>query len=313
MTATATPPMLESDALKAAFMGAFDRLDRLPTLRAALERTASLCTDNMRDMCDPPPELTLKHLETGAASDMLAQHEDESVAAGITVAQWNTRALMSADRACVSAIVEMMLGGDGKAQPTQLDRPYSSIDIGIARQFFTHIAAALEAAFAPIAKSTFVVEAATDRLDFDVVGRRHSAVVVAGFTLRVWEREGEVLLVAPKNAIDAMRQVLAQPVSDEAQKEDPRWSDQIRDEITRTSVTLSGVLDERLAPLHELAELKVGQIVPLSATAASRIRVECGGEPLLWCQLGKSNGVYTLRVEEPIDRDQEFMNDILAG
>ena len=73
------------------------------------------------------------------------------------------------------------------------------------------------------------------------------------------------------------------------------------------------MLDERLAPLQEIADLKVGQILQLNATAASRVRVECNGEPLLWCQLGKSNGAYTLRVEEPIDRDQEFANDILAG
>ena len=34
---------------------------------------------------------------------------------------------------------------------------------------------------------------------------------------------------------------------------------------------------------------------------------------MILCQFGKSNGVYTLRVEDFVDREREFMNDILAG
>ena len=31
------------------------------------------------------------------------------------------------------------------------------------------------------------------------------------------------------------------------------------------------------------------------------------------CQFGRLNGVYTLRVDDFVDREEEFMNDILAG
>jgi flagellar motor switch protein FliM len=313
MTLTGVPATIGNEALKAAFMGAFDRLDRLPALQAALERAAASCMSHLRDTADPPPELTLGQLETGMASEMLAQHQDACVVAPLNIAQWNTRALLCADRASVFTIVEMMLGGDGVRGASSSERAFSKIELGIAQRFFERIAAVLEAAFASIAKSRFEVETATDRIDFDVIGRQHSPVVVARFGMRVWDQSGEILLVIPKDAIDAMRQVLGRAVADETKKADAGWSSRIKDEITRTSVTLSGVLDERLAPLHEIADLKVGQILQLSATAATRVRVECNGEPLLWCQLGKSNGAYTLRVEGPIDRDQEFMNDILAG
>jgi flagellar motor switch protein FliM len=43
------------------------------------------------------------------------------------------------------------------------------------------------------------------------------------------------------------------------------------------------------------------------------MRLECNGERLMWCHLGKAQGKYTLRVEGPIDREQEFMDDILAS
>ncbi len=308
-----SPPTIGSEALKTVLMGAFDRLDRLPALQAALERAASICADPMRKAADPPLELALVQLQTSVASEVLAPHEGACIAAVVNAAQWNTRALMSADRACASLIVEMMLGGDGIQAPYEFERAFSRIEFGIVQRYFGHIATALEAAFAPIAKSTFAVGAGSDRIDFDAIGRRHGPVVVARFALRIWGRSGEILLVVPRATINSMRPVLARLVSDVPEQGDPRWSSQIKDEITRTNVVLSGVLDERLAPLQEIADLKVGQILQLNATAASRVRVECNGEPLLWCQLGKSNGAYTLRVEEPIDRDQEFANDILAG
>ena len=62
-----------------------------------------------------------------------------------------------------------------------------------------------------------------------------------------------------------------------------------------------------------LPDFTVGQVVELNATSHGRVRLECNGERLMWCHLGKSQGKYTLRVDELVDREQEFMNEILSG
>jgi flagellar motor switch protein FliM len=76
---------------------------------------------------------------------------------------------------------------------------------------------------------------------------------------------------------------------------------------------LTAVLDERAGTLGEVAAFQVGQVVELNATAHGRVRLECNGERLMWCHLGKSQGKYTLRVDQLVDREQEFMDDILSG
>lgn len=301
------------EALKAIFAGALNRTDRLPALETALERAAGICTDEWRGAAVPPPEMTFLRTESGVAGDILAPYEGHCVAAVLNAAQWNTRLLAIADRACVFAVVEMMLGGDGSQSPYVTDRPFTRIEIGMVSAFFGRLARSLELAFAPIAKSTFTNDGISDRIDFDVVGRKTSHAVAARLSVRVWSQIGEILIVVPGAAIESMRQVLGQMVVEEPKKADPHWSSQIQDKITRTSVALTAILDERLIPLEEIANLRAGQTLQLDATAQTRVRVECNGEPLLWCQLGKSNGVYTLRVDAPIDRDEEFMNDILAG
>jgi len=87
----------------------------------------------------------------------------------------------------------------------------------------------------------------------------------------------------------------------------------MQNEVTRAHVMLNAILDERMGMLSEVARFKVGHVLELNATAHGRVRLECNGEQLMWCHLGKSQGKYTLRVDEPVDREQEFLNEILAG
>jgi flagellar motor switch protein FliM len=110
-----------------------------------------------------------------------------------------------------------------------------------------------------------------------------------------------------------LRKPLSQAAPKAAPQPDPGWAQHIRKEVTRTHVTLTAILDERPGLLAEVFDLKVGQIIELEATPQSRVRVESNGERLMWCDFGKSNGVYTLRVDSFVDREQEFMDDILVA
>ena len=69
----------------------------------------------------------------------------------------------------------------------------------------------------------------------------------------------------------------------------------MQSEVTRAHVVVSAVLDERMGDLGEVAQFKVGHVLELNATAHGRVRLECNGERLMWCHLGKSQGKYTLR------------------
>jgi flagellar motor switch protein FliM len=80
--------------------------------------------------------------------------------------------------------------------------------------------------------------------------------------------------------------------------------------VQRTSVTLRAVLEEQLIDLGEVADFHVGQVLELQATPNTPVRLECNGQPLFQCQLGQSAGAYTLRVDDVVDPDQEFINDL---
>ena len=125
-------------------------------------------------------------------------------------------------------------------------------------------------------------------------------------------RGGEILIAVPQSAIGAMRQAFERTSQQGSAQADARWTEQIESEITRANVMLTAVLDERMG-LGEIADFRVGQVLELKATPRRRVRLECNGERMVVCQLGKSKGEYTLRVDEFVDREQEFMNEIFSG
>ncbi len=302
------PPNIQS-----LFGGASASVDRLPMFRAVFERAAAVCAQEMRAFAVNPPQLTVAGLEAGTAGDVFAEHEGAIVTGVLNAAGWNTRLLVSARRAAVFEIVEMMLGGDGSQPPYAGKRPFSKIETRVAAAFFERFNKALSASVAPVAATTFAIESAANAIDFDPIGGRGTPVFAVKLNLEVLGRGGDILIAVPQSAIGAMRKAFERTSSKDATQADARWSQQIEREITRASVTLSAVLDERTMRLGEISHFRVGQMLQLKATPRTRVHLECDGERMVICQFGKSNGVYTLRVEDFIDREQEFMNDILNG
>jgi flagellar motor switch protein FliM len=311
MTGAGSATALAGAGLQVLFAAREGGLEQLPLLREALEKTGAACAEEVRGIAGMPLRLALDSIAPGTGADMLQGQGDRAIAV-LDAAGWETKLLVRADRNAVFAIVEALLGGDG-SQPAQApERALSALEMGVAELFFAALARSLAAAFADTAATSVKVEPAIDEADLEAIAGKMS-VAIAKYRLDAPARGGEVLIAIPRSALEALRKPLSQAPAKAALRPDPGWAQQIRKELTRADVTLTAILEERPGLLAEVFGLAAGQIIELEATPQSRVRVECNGEPLIWCDLGKSSGVYTLRVDSFIDREQEFMEDILAA
>jgi flagellar motor switch protein FliM len=301
------------DNLAELFAGSSNLVERLPMLRVVLDQAAAQCTEDLAGVTEQPPQLILEGIESGAAVDLLGAHDGKSAVGVLHAPAWNARLVVSAERRAVYSIVETMLGGDGSQPPYAEDRLLSRVEVRVVAAFIERLSKALEAAFSGIADTAFAVEAISNEIDYDVIGRRHGPIAAGRFRLEAAGGGGEILVAMPHAALNPLRQALSRLPVKAPPKADDRWSKQIQNEITRTHIMLTAVLDERAGTLGEVAAFQVGQVVELNATAHGRVRLECNGERLMWCHLGKSQGKYTLRVDQLVDREQEFMDDILSG
>lgn len=301
------------DALAAIFRCGAAYVERLPMLPAALERAALGCTEELHTVTSARAEVKYAGLDSGRVGDLLDTRGGTRVAGLLHAAAWDAHLLVSLDRDLIYNYVDLVFGGDGTQPPPVEQRPFSRIEVRIAGTLLARVANVLSRAFAPFAPTSFAVEGELGRPDPDRLGGREAAVAEACFRLETACSSGELRVVIPDAVLTALKPAFARPPLGGTGANDPGWTQQIHTEINRTPLSLRAILEERQRPLGEIAALRVGQILPLDATPRSGVRIDCNGEPLLWCELGQSNGNYTVRVNGFVDREQEFMDGLLSG
>lgn len=289
-------------------------VEKLPVLRTVFERMRAGATQALQHLSPSPLGLELGEIVTGRIGDLLDAAEGSAVAVVFHSSEWDARILVGLDRACLYTMLEAVLGADGSEPPGGPEaRPFTALEKRLARAVAEHAAQALGRGFTAVSATSFAFERTETRMELAAIGRRDDGCVVARLRLRALEREGELCVLIPERALQPLRYALARPAQGPGAEGDPHWSRQMRQEVQRARVTLRAVLEERQLTLGEIAGLKVGQRLELQATPRSRVRVECNEQALFWCALGQADGAYTLRIEDFVDREQEFLDGILPG
>ncbi|MBD2745533.1 FliM/FliN family flagellar motor switch protein [Microvirga sp. BT688] len=286
-------------------------LDRLPMLHVIFDRMTTSCAEHLRHMAASPMYYSLSGLESGRVSEILEIYEANAVAGIFHAPEWDSHILIGFDRDFIYTMVEVLFGSDGSEAPVEEARGFSTIELRMAQTLFEQVAKALQASFALVADTKFKLERIETRMDFAVIGRRNNQAVAAKFLLQALNRGGEMFVVIPQSVLNPMRKVLSRVVSSESSGRDPRWMKQIATEVKKTEVTLKAVLEERFLSLGEIADLKVGDVIELQATPRSRVKLEGNHQGLFWCNIGQSDGTYVLKVDEHIDQEKEFLDDVL--
>ncbi|MGX1101219.1 flagellar motor switch protein FliM [Amorphus sp. MBR-141] len=286
-------------------------IDRLPMLHVIFDRVSTHCADGIRHLAASQCYYSLSNIESGRIGDVLEEYEGNAVVGVFNAPGWDSHVLVGFDRDFVFTMVEALFGSDGSEPPIDDERPFTNIEMRICQTLFEQVAKAMKESFSLISNTTFKFERLETRLDFAVVGRRNNQSVVAKFLLQAINRGGEMFVMIPQSALTPMRQTLARAFTGDSSVRDPAWVRQISSEVRKTSVTLNAILESREISLGDISELKVGQVLQLSATPRTRVKLEGNNQPLFWCQLGQAEGLYKLRIEEMVDQEQEFIDDIL--
>ncbi len=287
-------------------------IDRMPMLHVILDRMAAQCSENLRQLSAAPAFFSVDAIAAKRIGDVLDVFENNVVIGIFHVQAWDARILIGLDHKFIFTLAEALFGGDGGEAPIEEKRKLSSLELRLAQKTFDLLGRALQSSFATVSDTVFKLERVETRLDFAVIAPRNSFGVNAKIKLRILGRHGEMFILIPQAALNSVRQQLGRDLANDASVRDPAWTKQIESEIGRTEVAVKGVIEERHFVLGDFADLKVGGILQLQATTKTRIRLECNSEPLFWCNLGQGEGLYTLRIDESVNQEQEFIDDVLS-
>jgi flagellar motor switch protein FliM len=286
-------------------------VDRMPMLHVIFERMAAQCSDILRQLSASVALFTVDSISTERIGDVLDDIEGQVVIGIIYVQAWDARLLIGLDHNFIFALAEALFGGDGTEPPNTDKRQLSNIELRLAEKSFDLFGKALQSSFATVCDTVFKLDRVETRIDFVAVAPRNAFGVITKMKVRLLGRESEMFVLIPQSALNSIRQDLVRHLSNDKSVRDPRWTKQIQSEIGRTEISVRGVIEERQFDLRDIVGLEIGQVLTLQATAKSRVKLECNAEPLFWCDFGQADGFYTLRIDEFVNQEQEFIDDIL--
>ncbi|WP_182084934.1 FliM/FliN family flagellar motor switch protein [Aureimonas sp. ME7] len=240
---------------------------------------------------------------------------DTQLALTVRSPKWRETALVMADGRFADTVTEAAFGGDGR-NPPATPKPLSQVG-----RFFAD--AALRA-FIDAGNTAFTellpLAMSPDRLATDEIGEKLEEWVAPDarsfiefrFRVSIGGCEAALRVALPEVVLAPHRRKLAAPVDDGPSIVDESWARDLEAGFQKTDMHVRAILGEQQTTLGAISTFQVGQTIALDATMQSLILLECEGQRLFRGHMGRSRDAYVIKVEEPVDPTEEFIDDILA-
>ncbi|EJN06195.1 FliM/FliN family flagellar motor switch protein [Phyllobacterium sp. YR531] len=231
----------------------------------------------------------------------------------VPVPKWGSRILLAADRSFVDCGLEALFGSGGSSETgTASARPFTSVDMGIARQIFSDITSSLDHMFSggdPIFQTGELIESA--HLAPGTI--TETRMIGCTISLNVAGRSGHVSILLPRSAFRPMQDAIARLLRQPAHHLDPTWAKKMRLEVSRAHIEVEAYLQQGSMTLEQLSLLRPGQVLHLPKDAIDQVRLRSGDQALYKCRLGKAGSAFTVRITDPINEEEDLLDELAAG
>lgn len=306
---TKRPDVLAESILRAAGMS----VDDLKSLETVFRELAASFGTRFAGQTDVPVAAELasvKTLEKDAITDALAQ---SGLVGLVPVSKWGSRVVLAADRNFIDCGIEALFGSGASSGTSSPARPLTSVDLIIARQVFADVTASLDHMFAGGADSLFQVGDLSEPAHLAPNTVTETRMISCAITLRSAGRSGQILILLPRSSFKPMQDAIARMLRQPAHHSDPAWAKKLRLEVSRAHIDVEAYLQQGSMTLEQLALLKPGHILQLPKDAIDQVRLRSGYQALYKCRLGKAGSAFTVRITDPINEEEDLLDELAAG
>jgi flagellar motor switch protein FliM len=285
-------------------------VERMPGLAYALNRFIVEAPERLASLITRPSGAAIEEIRATTLFEAIGECSGLTAAIYASVdpeAQFMIALDEHIDSLIVSSIFGEAVDADISDKPGPL-RPRTAIEASLVEAFARALGEALEAALASVARVALSFERLTTIKDSFALGRRDGEAAGARFTLRMNGGACQGLLLLPQAFLLPFRAELANDPEAEAPVGDQRWSRLMEAGVQQTRLRVTAILDEVPMSLGDIADFRVGGLLPLQCNDFNAIRLECSGRGMFTCKLGQAEGRYRLEVGGPIAQGQDPPN-----
>jgi flagellar motor switch protein FliM len=293
---------VELTGVQALINSALVSYERLPMLEIVFDRLVRLATTSLRNFTSDNVEVSMESISSVRFGDYLNSIPLPAILSVIKAEEWDNFGLMTVDSALIYSMIDVLLGGRRVGGNIRVEgRPYTTIEMALARRMIEVILEDTHKAFEPLTPVHFKIERIETNPRFAAISRPANAAILIELRIEMDDRGGKVEMLLPYATIEPIREQLLQMYMGEKFGRDPIWEGHLATEIFAADVDVEAVLHEVQLPLSRVLSLAPGDTVMFDRSPSDPIMLRCGDVHLTEAIMGHIGNNISVRVSRPLN------------
>ncbi len=293
---------VELTGVQALINSALVAYERLPMLEIVFDRLVRLTTTSLRNFTSDNVEVALDSITSVRFGDYLNSIPLPAILSVIKAEEWENFGLLTVDSNLIYSMIDVLLGGRRTGGIIRVEgRPYTTIEMALARRMIEVILEDTKKAFEPLTQVTFSLERLETNPRFAAISRPANAAILVDLRIDMDDRGGKIEILLPYATIEPIREQLLQMFMGEKFGRDPIWEGHLATEIYAADTMIDAVLHEMDIPLFEVMDLSVGQTLMFERSPSDPIKLRAGATDLTEGVMGHIGKNVSVRVSRPLN------------
>lgn len=269
---------------------------RMPTLEVINERFARLLRIGLFNFFRRSVEISVGPVKVQKYSDFIRNLVVPTNLNLVHMKPLRGTGLMVIDPSLAFLMVDNMFGGDGRFHTRVEGREFTQTELRIIRRVLDILFETYEKSWEPVYPVEFEYIRSEMNTQFANIATPNEVVVTITFNVELGEVGGDMHFCFPYSMIEPIKDMLTSTLQGEVLGVDKRWVRLMTQQIQAAEVEIVADLAKKNLSLHEVLNLKVGDVIPMSIN--EEIDVVADNIPVMRCKYGLFNSQYALRVQK---------------
>ena len=274
--------------------------ERMPMLDLIFERFELSLAKAFRSFTSAPTDVELSRLSYTTYDHAMLDLGDRCIIGIAEVLPWHGPIAVPMEAGFLYSALEVIMGGKASGGD-KLARGFTRIETRIAHRLCDLTLTDLAASFAQVTDVSFEIKRMEATAQLATITQPSSPCVKADFSVSFGGRSGVLSIILPHASLEPIRENLTKVFYGDRLGGNAEWRDHLSDRITRSSLTVTAVLQQVRVPLSEVLDWAPGQTIDLRTTEDQDATLICAGVPIAKGPTGHcANGAVAVRVTEDL-------------
>jgi flagellar motor switch protein FliM len=236
---------------------------RMPTLEMINERFARYLRTSLFNMLRRSADISVSGVQMLKFSEFVHSLFVPTSLNVTRVSPLRGKSLFVLDPKLVFSVVDSFFGGSGRFHTKIEGRDFTPTELRVVQMLLNIAYTDLQMAWQPVLDINFEYVNSEVNPQFANIVSPSEVVVVTTFNVDLESGGGDFYICMPYSMLEPIRDLLDAGVQSDRGERDERWEMAMREEVMEASVEINSILGETTLSLGTLAQLEVGDIIPL--------------------------------------------------